>query len=230
MATNLAFHEFEAYWSSGCRDRNDCVSGMSKWIAFETLSHVAVEREMMWKSYSCREAPLHLGPTMIHSHFPTIVPASAKRKIGAFTLVELVIVVMIIGIMAAATVPTFARALAYYRADAAAKRIQVDLDLAKKQALTSNTAQVVSFDVASHRYSLPGVENLDHPGTVYEVDLSLHPYTAQMVSAAFDNAGDADVEFNAYGVPDSSGTIVIRVGSEQRTVVVDPNSSVTEIQ
>ena len=52
---------------------------------------------MMRKSYICSEDPLYSGPTMIGSNPSTILPACAKRRLRAFTLAELVIVVLIIG-------------------------------------------------------------------------------------------------------------------------------------
>ena len=67
---------------------------------------------------------------MIRSNPSTILPASAKCRSSAFTLVELIIVVLIIGIIAAVAVPRFSESLMYHRAEAAAKRIQVDLGLA----------------------------------------------------------------------------------------------------
>ena len=151
-----------------------------------------------------------------------------RRK--AFTLVELVIVLLIIGIIAAAVAPRFAASLCYHRAESAAKRIKADLALARKYARSTSTNQTVSFVVASDRYSLAGVPDLNHGSQIYEVDLSDALCNVSIVSAAFDAAADSDVEFNGYGVPDNGGTIVIESGNCQRTIVVDSETGNASIQ
>lgn len=147
-----------------------------------------------------------------------------KPKSTGFTLVELVIVIMIIGIMAAVAIPKVARALSYYRVDSAAKRIKADLSFARKHAMSTSSRQTVSFSVVSDRYSLDGMSDLDHASQIYEVDLSRSPYTVVIASAEFANAADADVQFNGYGVPDSGGTIVVQSGGYQRMIVLDPET------
>jgi len=153
-----------------------------------------------------------------------------KHKRRGFTFAELIIVVLIIGIMAATAAPRFARSLSYYRAESAAKRIKADLGLARKHAMSTSSMQTVSFTVASDCYSLDGVSDLDHGSPVYEIDLSRSPYTVTVVSAEFDDAEDADVEFNGYGVPDSGGTVVVETGGFQRTIVLDPETGKASIQ
>ena len=96
--------------------------------------------------------------------------------------------------------------------------------------MSTSSRQTVSFTVASDRYSLDGVPDLNHASQAYEIDLSGSPYNVSIVSAEFDNAADADVQFNGYGVPDSSGTIVVESGSFQRTIVLDRETGKATIQ
>lgn len=63
------------------------------------------------------------------------------------------------------------------------------------------------------------MDDPDHPDQPYQVAVATEPYSATVVSADF--GGDTEVIFDGYGVPDSDGTIVIQVGSYQRTLTVN---------
>ena len=131
-------------------------------------------------------------------------------------MVEVVCVVVIIATLAAVAVPRFSNTLARQRVEAAARRIVVDLALAQRRARTTNAKQKVLFTPATHGYTLI---DMRHPGLVYKVLLSEDPYGASIVSANF--GGDTDIIFDVFGVPDSSGSVVISVGNHVRTVTVD---------
>ena len=141
---------------------------------------------------------------------------------GGFTLVELGIVVLIIGIMVAAAAPRFADSLVYYRAEAAAKRIEADLKLARKQAITSSSTQAVDFVTGSNRYILTGMEHHDHPSLEYQVLLSEAPYHASLESADF--GGTSNVAFDGYGVPGSGGTVIVQSGQYQKTITLNADT------
>ena len=48
--------------------------------------------------------------------------------------------------------------------------------------------------------------------------LSATPYKADLASVSFTGG---QVTFNGWGLPDKTGTVVVSVGTEQRTVAVD---------
>jgi type II secretion system protein H len=146
----------------------------------------------------------------------------------AFTLLEVVIVLVIMGIISAIAVPRYANALARHRLDAAATRIVADLSLARQQAKTSGTTQTVRFNLVKNVYELDGVQHLDHAGRNYEVLLSQEPYRTEIVSA--DLGGDAEIIFDSYGVPDSGGTVVLQAGKYQKTVAVEAGSGRASVQ
>lgn len=140
----------------------------------------------------------------------------------AFTLAELTIVVLIIGIMSAAAMPKLTDALMFYRAKAAAMRIQADLKYARETARTNNADETVSFNVSNDQYSLSSARNVDRPSQAYTVDIGGTVYRATIVSADFSSS--TDVTFNAYGMPDSGGLVTVAAGESVFVVELDADS------
>lgn len=143
----------------------------------------------------------------------------AERRHKAFSYIELVMVTIILAIVAVIAVPRYANAIALQRVEAAAWRVANDLALAQRRAKFSSTSQTIDFDLSGDFYFVVGMQDPDHPASPYVVTLSDEPYGATIVSADF--AGTALVTFDGYGVPDNSGTIVIRSGNRQKTITVD---------
>jgi len=152
--------------------------------------------------------------------------ASDPRR--GFTAVEMVIVVLIVGIFAAVAVPRFVGSLNYHRVRAAAQRIQADLELARHHARMKGASQTVVFDVANDSYTIPGVPPLEPGGSDYAVDLQDSLYGVTIVSADF--GGLSDVKYNGFGMPTAGGSVVVRCGSYQRSVVVDGETGRASVQ
>ena len=147
---------------------------------------------------------------------------------GGFSLLELILVIAIVAILAVMAAPRYASSAARYRADLAARRVVADLSLAQTGARTASASRTVIFSPASDEYELPGQPDLAKSTQDYLVELSGPPYEADLVSA--DLGGDLEVVFDGWGVPDTGGSIVIAVGGEERTVVVDPETGRASVQ
>jgi len=147
---------------------------------------------------------------------------------SGFSLIELLVVIAVIAIWAGIAIPRVANSLSYHRAEAAARRIVRDLELARRQARISSAALSVTFDPSSDSYELAGLQDMDHADEPYEVFLAQGPYRATIVSADFD--GDEEIVFDGYGVPDSSGSVVIDVGGYQKTVTLDADTGRGKVQ
>lgn len=133
---------------------------------------------------------------------------------SAFTLIEMLIVLAILGIFAGLAIPSFGSAVQQQRAWAAAERVRADLEWARQSAVASSSSQPVSFTPTG--YVLVGLDDLNHPGNGYTIDLSAEPYEATLVSVDF--GGDGIVVFDLYGAADSDGQVIIESGASQRTI------------
>jgi type II secretory pathway pseudopilin PulG len=147
---------------------------------------------------------------------------------GGLSLFELVVVLVIIGALAAIAVPRYAESDARYRADAAARRIVADLALAQTNAYTSGEGVTVKFDVPADMLSAPEMRSLDKASSDYVVKFAEAPYRARLISADF--GGIPAVDFDGYGMPSSGGSVVVKVGRTQKTVVLDPGTGKAKVQ
>ncbi len=137
----------------------------------------------------------------------------------AFSLVEAVFVVSIIGILGAIALPRYAGFVASQQTEAAARRIVSDLTYAQRQARLTSSKQRVIFDVGRGTYELPDMTDPDHKNKTYFVNLGDDPYRATIKDATFGSG--STVTYDGFGNPDSPGTITIIVGNYFQTVTVD---------
>lgn len=155
------------------------------------------------------------------------------RIARAFSIFEVILAIVIIGVLSAATVPVFSSTIARRCAEAAARRVLADLALARKRAMQTDTPQTVTFDVASDSYTFAGTRHFWKVSPSYTVKLSEDPYRVQMAYAAFvasgDPAEDPVVVFDIYGVPDSGGWVVVEAGTYRWWISLDATTGKAEI-
>jgi Tfp pilus assembly protein FimT len=132
---------------------------------------------------------------------------------------ELVLVLAIIAILAAIAAPRYGRSATRYQADLAAQRVMADLALAQSTARAVSSSRMVVFNMGTHSYSIQGWASMQDRPAPYVVDLAKPPYEATLGDVDFNSS--ATITYNGWGQPDSGGTIVLQVGSEQRTIYVD---------
>jgi prepilin-type N-terminal cleavage/methylation domain-containing protein len=152
-----------------------------------------------------------------------------------FSLLELLIVVTIMALVAGVAVPRFAASIQRQRADAAARRVAADLNMAQSRANTTSTTVTVTFTFASSQYQVSGVADLAQPLNTYTVKLPNDPYGATLVSTTFGggapvSSGTSQISYGGYGVPAAGGSVVVAVGSAARVIVVDANSGLATVQ
>ena len=164
-----------------------------------------------------------------------------------FTLVELIIVVVILGIAAAMAVPMFSGA-ADMQVRSAANRIAADIDYAKGLAITHQRAYSVVFDPANESYDIRVTSTnaiVENPvtGNVFVVDFSADSRLSRVDidTADFDSDSDDAITFDYLGSPYhgkstdagdalTSGQITLEAGSFSLTVDVEPVTGYVTIE
>jgi type IV fimbrial biogenesis protein FimT len=121
-----------------------------------------------------------------------------KNKKG-FTLTELVVIFSIIGIMMAISIPSFISWLPRHRLQTSVRQIYDDLNLAKIQAVRSNTVAVIIFKPASNDYdifldtngswSYDGGELLIRQSASLETGVTITGTTLPFNTCGFNNRG-----------------------------------------
>ena len=144
--------------------------------------------------------------------------SGARRYRCAVTIIELVIVVMVMGIMAAVAMPAFLDSLLYHRVESAARRVKSDIELARHTARLTSSAQSITFTNSTYTLSA-GVKNLDDPDAVYFIDLSASPFEMGSVTADFN--GSQTVSFDGYGTPSNGGTVALTTQGHRCTLTLN---------
>ena len=103
-----------------------------------------------------------------------------------------------------------------------------DLGLARTRAYTYGETVTVTFNVSADLLSVPAMPSLDRASSDYVVKFAEAPYRAELIAADF--GGVPTVDFDGYGTPSSGGSVVVRVGSALKTVVLDADTGKAEVQ
>ena len=166
---------------------------------------------------------------------------------GGFTIVELLMVVLILGIVAMAGMPTLVSGLEGYRLSAAVTEIVTAIEYAQLTAMTAGGNTRITIDSSNNTIlvekfepgqSLLGAEtelddtvveggsyvtmgNPINKGTDYQVSLASEDRSSGVnITTSTFGAGDFII-FDALGAPSDGGTVTLSLGSRQATLTVD---------
>ena len=132
---------------------------------------------------------------------------------------ELMVVLLVMGIVAAVATPSFFASLQYHEIETAARRVVLDLEQARHSARVRSQTQSLTFTNATTYTLSSGVTSLKGSSQTYSVDLSQPPYDLDGVTVNL--GGPTAVSFDGYGNASVSGTIRLELGNQTRTVRLD---------
>lgn len=144
-----------------------------------------------------------------------------------FSIIEVAVVLLIMGIFAAVAAPSLLHTLLHQRAETAARRIRTDVEFMRQEAKAKSTTRTFRV-LSTSSYQLTEVADLDRPNQIYTVDLSKSPYQVTGLTADF--SGASEFTFSGYGIPSSGGTITFLVGTTPCLLTVDANTGKVTIE
>ena len=161
------------------------------------------------------------------------------RKCRGFTLFELVLVVLILGIIAAALVPPIASNIRSPRLKTASNVLAADIEFCESECIAQpNAPRVISFSTANNTYTLLDFNAgtaITYPGdgTSYVNDFSTGRNAqlsgVTLTSVVSGGSAVALVTFNSYGKPLLTSDLVITLSYNSQTLTVTVNATTGDI-
>jgi type II secretion system protein H len=136
-----------------------------------------------------------------------------------FTLIDLVVVVLIMGITTAVVVPRYAEFVSELRVKAAAQRLAADLRLARHEAVVRSQDIDVVLSAHAPHVTIAGLPHLGNPAADYTTDLSGYPYYSTLLMNT--SATPGTMGFNMHGLPTRGGELTLESGGRRQTVLVN---------
>lgn len=139
-----------------------------------------------------------------------------------FTVLELLIIVMILGLMSAIGIPRFASTLDAVTLRTQAAALRAHLTHARRTAISTGRPTTVAFQPLTRTYFSSTVDFPDRPGQLINVDLAESLSPQVQLLANFD--GYATITFGIDGIPQTSGGAlssgVITLTLDERSVQI----------
>lgn len=151
---------------------------------------------------------------------PARTCTTSRGHHNGFTLIELVLVVIIVGVISAIAVPRFAQATARQQLDAAANRLISDFQKAQHHAQATSNDVELSFDASGNSYTFTPAS-----GTSFQVQLDESPYQVKVTKATFEDT--TAVTFNGFGIPSAQGAVVLESATGSVIVNLGENGRAT---
>lgn len=142
-------------------------------------------------------------------------------------MIDLTLTILILGILAATAAPRLSGAILYYQVDAAARRIEADINYIQSYARYTNSTCSLTFNASPAGYTTVGVPHLNNSGQAYAVSFVELGYPVSLVvdlnsgsTLSYTPSGVAQAGSPLTGI--TTGTITITSGNQTRTVTIDP--------
>lgn len=163
-------------------------------------------------------------------HRPTRRSQATGRTAGpvslirgrAFSLAELLMVMAIMGTIAAIAAPRFVEAETRWRVTGAARRIAADLERARAIAIATSADVKVVFNATG--YEVDSASDLIDADTFGRVELRARPYLARIRTVDF--GGESTLTINGAGIGSADGKVI--VGADRFLVAVTYTASGTK--
>ena len=148
-----------------------------------------------------------------------------SRNSYGFTMVEVIIVLLILGIISAVAVPSIKSSLDEIKLDGAAREIISAIYYAQSSAIKEGEDYKVNFNKVQERFKCDNVVTsltTLHPvdRKPYNIDFKLAGQFqgVDIVTATFLPGNKTDVSFNSLGEPNRSGTVTLDYNGYQKTI------------
>ena len=132
------------------------------------------------------------------------------------SLVELLVVLAVVGVLAAIALPRFAVAADRIALDAAASRLANELSLVRDRAVRTETSALVEVDDAARSVL---VKDIDRTGTSWTggaIDLGGAPYAIDAITMKLE--GNTVLRIDPAGIATARATFTIWRGDHVRTI------------
>ena len=139
---------------------------------------------------------------------------------SGFSMIELIIVVVLIGIFTAMALTRTDTGLITIREQIAVDQITNDIDLARSMAFARNEAITIMFDINQESYGVYNESGIikDFPNSNNDGIISLdNSYLRNLDIKEVNFSGSANLQFQALGDPVSGGTIELNT----KTITVE---------
>jgi len=142
---------------------------------------------------------------------------------SAFTLIEIMIVIVIIGIAAAMAIPTISSA-GSFQIRSAANLVAADLEYAKSMAISRGRPYKVVFSTTTESYQIqdPNGAVVTPPGRKNTTQFGPAGQLNDVAIASVSFNGAQTVTFDYLGSPDNGGSVGLQASGITKTVTVTP--------